>query len=73
MKAFKVFINAFEAPQRSVKIKNYVNFLSSSGIRTERINSTLISNSMHFLKLSAIYHILATSLVIFFSYNRRKK
>ena len=35
MKAFKVFIKPFEAPQRSVKIKIYVNF-SLSGNRTGR-------------------------------------
>ena len=32
MKAFKAFIKAFEAPQRSVKIKIYVNFLYLSTI-----------------------------------------
>ena len=38
MKAFKAFIKLFEAPQRSVKIKIKVNFLSSSGIGTKRVN-----------------------------------
>ena len=37
MKAFKGFIKPFEAPQRSVKIKIHVNFLSLSGIRTTRV------------------------------------
>ena len=37
MQAFKAFIKSFEAPHRSVKIKIYVNFLSSSGIRTGRV------------------------------------
>ena len=37
MKAFKVFIKSFEAPQRSVKIKIQVNFFSSSGIGTGRV------------------------------------
>ena len=31
--ALKAFINFFEVPQRSVKIKIEVNFLSSSGIK----------------------------------------
>ena len=34
----EVFIKPFEAPQISVKIKIQVNFLSSSGIGTGRIN-----------------------------------
>ena len=37
MKPFNAFIKPFEAPQRSVKIKNQVNFLSSSGIETRRV------------------------------------
>ena len=37
MKAFKVFIKPFEAPQRSAKIKLYVNFFSSSGIGMRRL------------------------------------
>ena len=32
------FIKPLEAPQRKVKIKIVVNFLSSSGIRTGRVN-----------------------------------
>ena len=32
MKAFKAFINHFESPQRSVKMKIQVNFISSFGI-----------------------------------------
>ena len=39
MKVFKTFIKPSEAPQRSVKIKIDVNFLSLSGIRTERVNA----------------------------------
>ena len=42
MKAFKAFIKPFEAPQRNVKIKIYVNFLSSPGIGTGRVNIRLI-------------------------------
>ena len=38
MKAFKPFIKLFEAPQRSVKIKIEVNFLSSSWVTTGRFN-----------------------------------
>ena len=34
MKAFKGFIKPFEAPQRSLKIKIYLIFFSSSGIET---------------------------------------
>ena len=37
MKAFKVFIKPFEAPQGSVKIKIQVNFFSLSGIGAERV------------------------------------
>ena len=37
MKALKVFIKPFEAPQRSVKIKIELNFFSSSGIGTGRV------------------------------------
>ena len=40
MTAFKAFIKPFEAPQRSEKIKIYVNFLYSSGIETRRVNKT---------------------------------
>ena len=39
MKAFKAFIKPSEAPQRSVKIKIEVNFLSLSTIGTGRVNS----------------------------------
>ena len=42
MKAFKAFIKPFEAPQRSVKIKIYLNFLSSSGIGTGRVKMMII-------------------------------
>ena len=45
MKVFKAFIKPFEVTQRSVKIKTYVNFVSASGIGTERIN-----NSAWFIK-----------------------
>ena len=38
MKALKAFIKPFEAPQ-SVKVKSYVNFLSSFGIRTEKVKA----------------------------------
>ena len=37
MKAFKVFIKPFEAPQRSAKIKLYVNFFTSPGIGMGRL------------------------------------
>ena len=38
MKAVNAFIRSFEALQRSVKIKISVNFLSSCGIETGRVN-----------------------------------
>ena len=38
MKAFKAFKNPFEASQRNLKIKIYVNFLSSSETGTGRVN-----------------------------------
>ena len=41
MKVFKAFIKPFEAPQRIVKIKILLNFFSSSGIGTGRVNITL--------------------------------
>ena len=37
MKAFKGFINPFEAPKRSVKIKIEINFLSFSEIGAGRV------------------------------------
>ena len=37
MKAFKALIKPFEAPQRSVRIKIYVNFFFLSGIGTLRV------------------------------------
>ena len=39
MKLSKVFIKSFEAPQRSKKIKIFVNFLSSSAIGTGRVKT----------------------------------
>ena len=41
MKVFKAFMKPFEAPQRSEKIKIYLNFLSSSGIGTGRVNAKM--------------------------------
>ena len=38
MKTFKAFIEPFEARQRSVKIKSYVNFLFLSGVGTGTVN-----------------------------------
>ena len=43
--ALKAFINFFEVPQRSVKIKIEVNFLSSSGIK---INMNKFKNFFFF-------------------------
>ena len=37
MKVFKAFINPFETPRKSVKIKLEVSFLPSSGIGTGRV------------------------------------
>ena len=45
MKAFKVFIKPFKAPQRSVKIEIYVNFFSLSGIGVGRVKCFLIINT----------------------------
>ena len=44
MKAFKAFIKPFEALQRSVKIKMYVNFFSSSGIGAGRVKKVVTSS-----------------------------
>ena len=41
MKAFKAFIKPFEAPQRNVKIKNSLNFFSSSRIGTWKVKVIL--------------------------------
>ena len=54
MTAFKEFLKAFEAPPRSVKIKIQVNFLSSSGVGTEKVKTachfiTKITYSRDFL------------------------
>ena len=37
MKAFKDFIKPFEAPQRSVKIKIWVNFYSNTTFENARV------------------------------------
>ena len=37
MKALKAFIKIFQAPQKSVKIKIWANFLYSSGIGTRAL------------------------------------
>ena len=39
----KAFIEPFEAPQKSVKIKIHDNFFPSSGIETGRVNELLLS------------------------------
>ena len=44
MKAFREFTKPFEAPQRSVKIRIYIIFLSSSGIWTGRVKGELRTN-----------------------------
>ena len=51
MKAFKAFIKPFEAPQRSMKIKIYLIFFSSSRIRTGRVK---ISNNNKYTWLTGI-------------------
>ena len=51
MKTFKAFIKPFDAPQRGVKIKIQVNFLSSSGIGTERVKD-VSWNYDHLVKIS---------------------
>ena len=42
MNALKAFIKPFEAPQRSIKIKIYLDFLSLSGIGTGRGNGSFM-------------------------------
>ena len=42
-KAFKAFIKPFEAPQRSEKIKIWIDFLSSFGTGTGRVNNSKIN------------------------------
>ena len=49
MKAFKVFIKPFEAPQRSVKINIQVDFLSLSGIGRERLR---YQNYIKYIKIT---------------------
>ena len=51
MKAFKAIIKSFEAPQRSMKIKLCVNFLSSSGIRTGRVKANIFKKVWKTLSL----------------------
>ena len=50
MKAFKAFIKSFKAPQRRVKIKNYVNFFCSPVIEKARVKLLLnINQSSHII------------------------
>ena len=42
MKAFKAFIKSFEAPERSMKMKIWINFYSLSGIGTGRVKEDVI-------------------------------
>ena len=42
MKAFKAFIEPFEAPQRSAKIKIEVNFSLRPGLGWEELSNVLI-------------------------------
>ena len=53
LSGLKAFIKPFEAPQRSMKIKYSVDFLSSSGIGPGRVNcgKRTINRRKHFLKL----------------------
>ena len=50
MKALKAFIKPFEATQRSVKIKIELNFFSSSGIGTGRVNYLLITSISTYIR-----------------------
>ena len=59
MKALKTSIKSFEVPQRSVKIKIWLNFFSSSGIGTGRVN---VKPSPHYFhmkktKILAVFQI----------------
>ena len=47
MKAFKAFIKRFEIPQRRIKIKISVNFVSSCGIGGGRVNYFIVSWKRH--------------------------
>ena len=55
----KVFIKPFEAPQRSVKIKIYVNFFSSSRIGAGRVKAkyvfVLVDDSSEHKKAMIVY------------------
>ena len=44
MKSFKAFIKPLEAPQRSVKIKIYVNYFPLSGIGAGRVKDPFLDN-----------------------------
>ena len=44
MKAFKAFIKSFETPERNVKIKVYVDFLSMFGTEMGRVKLTNYKN-----------------------------
>ena len=67
LKFFKAFIKPFEAPQRSVKTKTYVNFIFSSNIRTGRNKLpsfhgwNLFSSPRHF---PAVTHIVSINLTL---------
>ena len=63
----KAFIKPFETPQRSTKIKVQINFLSSSGIRTGRVKSTMskvpvhrhfgdLVNKVYFMNIGVIFN-----------------
>ena len=56
MKAFKAFIKPFEAPQRSAKIKIYVNFFFLSGTRMLRDKEFFVNTqSVNKVRLSIIH------------------
>ena len=46
MKALKTFIKPFEAPQRSMKIKIELNFFTSSGTGTGRVNLSVDNSNL---------------------------
>ena len=52
----KALIEPFEAPQRSVKIKIYDNFFSSSGIETGRVKELLLSPLTESTNLDKMVH-----------------
>ena len=67
MKVLKAFIKPFEAPQRSVKIKTYLNFFTLSGIGTLRVNISAKKNCLFWVwpMGTPFLHKLGQNMIIF--------